>query len=145
MEIHLFYQKWKYFCWSKESTSTGIFDFTLSNIWILSTSSFIASSLQQLIHSSIKFQMYIHGTSIHPIRNRFRNKRRNMWFGLCVSPWRPWFWPVYFIYYIRTIYYSSFLRNQNKLFLWDIHAKRWCDHDGVLDDVTDMILSRFLV
>ena len=28
---------------------------------------------------------------LHPIDNRSRNKRRNLWVGRCVSPWWPWF------------------------------------------------------
>ena len=28
---------------------------------------------------------------LHPIDNRSRNKRRNLWVGRCVSSWRPWF------------------------------------------------------
>ena len=28
---------------------------------------------------------------LHPIDNRSRNKRRNLWIGRCVSSWRPWF------------------------------------------------------
>ena len=28
---------------------------------------------------------------IHPIDNRSRNKRRNLWVGRCVSSWWPWF------------------------------------------------------
>ena len=47
----------------------------------------------------------------HPISSRSRNKRRNLWVGLCVSSWRPSFWPVYSIYYIHTIYYNSTLIN----------------------------------
>ena len=28
---------------------------------------------------------------LHPINNRSRNKRRNLWVGRCVSSWWPWF------------------------------------------------------
>ena len=28
---------------------------------------------------------------LHPIDNRSRNKRRNLWIGRCVSSWWPWF------------------------------------------------------
>ena len=31
--------------------------------------------------------------------------------GWCVSSWRPWFWPVHSIYYIRTTHYSRILTN----------------------------------
>ena len=37
---------------------------------------------------------------LHPIKSRSMNKRRNLWVEWCVSSWRPWFWPVYSIYYI---------------------------------------------
>ena len=29
--------------------------------------------------------------ALHPIDNRSRNKRRNLWVGRCVSSWWPWF------------------------------------------------------
>ena len=29
--------------------------------------------------------------TLHPIDNRSRNKRRNLWVGRCVSSWLPWF------------------------------------------------------
>ena len=77
---------------------------------------------------------------LHPIKSRSRNKRRNLWVGLCISSWRPWFWPVHSIYYIHTTHYSRVLTNQNKLFLWDIITKSWYGHTGVLDD---LILSGF--
>ena len=28
---------------------------------------------------------------LHPIHNRSRNKRQNLWVGRCVSSWWPWF------------------------------------------------------
>ena len=39
---------------------------------------------------------YINGLThdfwpLHPINNRSRNKRRNLWVGWCVSSWWPWF------------------------------------------------------
>ena len=81
---------------------------------------------------------------LHPIRSRSRNKRRNLWDGWCVSTWRPWFWSVYSIYYIHTIYYSCTLSNWNKLFLWDMHTKSWCGHDGHDTMVYAVCLSIFL-
>ena len=43
---------------------------------------------------------------LYPIRCKSRYKCRNLWVGLCVSSWRPYFSPVYSMYYIHTIYYS---------------------------------------
>ena len=80
---------------------------------------------------------------LHPIKSRSRNKRRNLWVGLCVSCWRPWFWSVYSIYYIKTVNYSCILSNWNKLFLRDIHTKSWCGHAGVLDDLTLLLFPGF--
>ena len=51
---------------------------------------------------------------LYPIKSRSRNKHWNLWVGLCVSFRWPWFWPVYSIYYIRTIHYSCNLSNKNK-------------------------------
>ena len=44
---------------------------------------------------------------LHPITSRSRNTRRNLWVGWYVSFWRPWFWSVYSIYYIHTIYQGA--------------------------------------
>ena len=69
--------------------------------------------------------------TLHPIRSRPRNKRRNLWVGWCVAPWRHWLWSVLSLYYyIHTIHYSCMLSNRNKLF-----RKSWSGHDGVLDDM----------
>ena len=57
------------------------------------------------------------------------------WVGWCVSSWRPWFWPMYSTYYIHTKHYGCIISNWNKLFLRDMHAKSWCGHAGVLDDL----------
>ena len=73
---------------------------------------------------------------LHPIKSRFGNKPRNLWVGWCVSSWRPWFWPVHYIfYYIHTTHFSRILTNKNILFLRDIHTKSWYGHAGVLDDL----------
>ena len=62
---------------------------------------------------------------LHPIRSKSRNKRRNLWDGLCVSSSRPSFWSVYSLYhYIHTMYYSCILSNWNKLFLRDIYIPK---------------------
>ena len=49
---------------------------------------------------------------LHPIDNRSRNKRRNLWFGRCVSSWWPWFPSrssvlVYMYTYVYIPYKSS--------------------------------------
>ena len=50
---------------------------------------------------------------LHPIDNRSRNKRRNLWVGWCVSSWWPWFPPrssvlIYmYIYMCMYIPYTS--------------------------------------
>ena len=51
---------------------------------------------------------------LHPIRSKSRNQRRNLWVGWCVSSWRPWFWPVYSIYYIHIILHSCNLSKWKK-------------------------------
>ena len=38
---------------------------------------------------------------LHPSKSRSRNTRRNMRVGWCVFPWRPWFWPIYYIWQIH--------------------------------------------
>ena len=73
--------------------------------------------------------------SLHPIKSRSRNKRRNLWVGWCDSSWRPWCWPVHSIYYIHTTHYSCILTNWNMLFLRGIYTKSWYGHAGVLDDL----------
>ena len=70
---------------------------------------------------------------LHPIKSRSTKNRQNLWVGWCASSWRPWFWPVYFIYYIHITHNSCILSNQNKLVLRDIHIKSCCGHVGVLD------------
>ena len=47
---------------------------------------------------------------LHPIDNRSRNKRRNLWVGRCVSSWWPWFPSrssvfIYIYMYIYTYIY----------------------------------------
>ena len=49
---------------------------------------------------------------LHPIDNRSRNKRRNLWVGRCVSSWWPWFPSrssvlIYIYIYIYIPYTSS--------------------------------------
>ena len=50
---------------------------------------------------------------LHPIDNRSRNKRRNLWVGRCVSSWWPWFpsrssvWIYVFMYICMYIPYTS--------------------------------------
>ena len=49
---------------------------------------------------------------LHPIDNRSRNKRRNLWVGRCVSSWWPWFPSrnyvlIYMYIYVYIPYTSS--------------------------------------
>ena len=60
---------------------------------------------------------------LHPITNRSRDKRRNLWLGWCVYSWRPWFWSVYSVYHIHTIF-SCTLSIQNNLFLIDAYIPK---------------------
>ena len=86
-----------------------------NNIWI---DYVIVFRLEQDARSLITPMGLAH--SLHPIRSRLRNKRRNLWDGWHVSSLQPWFWSVYSIYYhIHTMYYSCILCNWNKLFLRD--------------------------
>ena len=46
---------------------------------------------------------------LHPIDNRSRNKRRNLWVGWCVSSWWPWFPSrssvlIYIYIYMHSLY-----------------------------------------
>ena len=50
---------------------------------------------------------------LHPIDNRSRNRRRNLWVGWCVSSWWPLFPPISFV--LRNIYICSSIW---VLFLW---------------------------
>ena len=77
---------------------------------------------------------------LHPIKSRSRNKRQNLWVGLCVSSWRPWFCVMYSIYYIHSMHYSCILSNWNELFLRDIQTKSWCGHAGVLNELILLLL-----
>ena len=62
---------------------------------------------------------------LHPIDNRSRNKRRNLWVGRCVSSWWPWFpsrssvLTYMFIYmYVHSLYefcYRSYIQ-------WECHS-----------------------
>ena len=70
---------------------------------------------------------------LHPIKDRSRNKSRNLLVGWCLSCWRPWFWPVHSIHYIHTTHYSLILTIGIYSF-WDIHTNSWYGHAGVLDD-----------
>ena len=72
---------------------------------------------------------------LHPIKIRSSDKRRKLLVGWCVFSWRPWFWPVHFIYHIHITHYSRILTNWNILFLRDIHTKSSYGHAGVLDDL----------
>ena len=59
------------------------------------------------MHGCVMFSIY----PLHPIDNRSRNKRRNLWVGRCVSSWWPWFPSrniyVYIYIYMYIPYTSS--------------------------------------
>ena len=67
---------------------------------------------------------------LHPVRSRSRNNHRNLGVGWCVSAWRPWFWPLYSIYYIHTIHYNWIRSNQKRFFKRHTYQKLvgpcWC-------------------
>ena len=64
---------------------------------------------------------------LHPIDNRSRNKRRNLWVGWCVSSWWPWFpsrisvliyMYIYIYMYVHSLYefcYRSYIQ-------WECHS-----------------------
>ena len=61
---------------------------------------------------------------LHPIDNRSRNKRRNLWVGRCVSSWWPWFpsrssvliyMYIYIYMYVHSLYefcYRSYIQRE---------------------------------
>ena len=51
---------------------------------------------------------------LHPIDNRSRNRRRNLWVGWCVSSWWPLFRPEIYIY----IYIHIYALLYESCFLW---------------------------
>ena len=59
---------------------------------------------------------------LHPIDNRSRNKRRNLWVGWCVSSWWPWYpsrssvW-IYTYIYMHSLYefcYTTYIYIQRE-------------------------------
>ena len=70
-----------------------------------------------------------------PNKSGSRNKRGKLRVGWCISSWRSWFWPMYSINYIHTIYYSRNLRNWKALskrhtyqtLAWPCWYVRWFD------------------
>ena len=52
--------------------------------------SFVVLSLLEQEGGSLIAPMAL-ARPLHPIDNRSRNKRRNLWVGRCVSSWWPWF------------------------------------------------------
>ena len=59
------------------------------------------------VHGSLIAPMAL-AHPLHPIDNRSRNKRRNLWVGLCVSSWWPWFRPEALCKYICIYIYMYF-------------------------------------
>ena len=68
---------------------------------------------------------------LHPIDNRSRNKRRNLWVGRCVSSWWPWFPSRSFVnIYICNPYMSSVIGRIYIYFIYIykyiyIHTTNW--------------------
>ena len=72
---------------------------------------------------------------LHPIDNRSRNKRRNLWVGRCVSSWWPWFPPrssvliymyiyIYIYMYVHSLYefcYRSYIQRECHSVLAKLH------------------------
>ena len=63
----------------------------------------------------------------HPIDNRSRNKRRNLWVGWCVSSWWPWFpsrSSVLIYMYVHSLYefcYRSYIQRECHSVLAKLH------------------------
>ena len=69
--------------------------------------------------------------SLHPIDNRSRNKRRNLWVGRCVSSWWPWFPPrsfvLIYIYIYVWVYLHSLYEFSYRIYIYIyIYIKREC-------------------
>ena len=68
---------------------------------------------------------------LHPIDNRSRNKRRNLWVGRCVSSWWPWFPSrssvliyMYIYIYVHSLYefcYRSYVQRECHSVLAKLH------------------------
>ena len=70
---------------------------------------------------------------LHPIGNRSRNKRRNLWVGRCVSSWWPWFpsrssvliyMYIYIYVYVHSLYefcYGSYIQRECHSVLAKLH------------------------
>ena len=68
---------------------------------------------------------------LHPIDNRSRNKRRNLWVGRCVSSWWPWFpsrcyvlMYMYIYMYVHSLYefcYRSYIQRECHSVLAKLH------------------------
>ena len=70
---------------------------------------------------------------LHPIDNRSRNKRRNLWVGRCVSSWWPWFpsrrslliyMNIYIYIYVHSLYefcYRSYIQRECHSVLAKLH------------------------
>ena len=66
---------------------------------------------------------------LHPIDNRSRNKRRNLWVGRCVSSWWPWFPSrssvlIYIYIYMHSLYefcYRTYIQRESHSVLAKLH------------------------
>ena len=88
-----------------------------NNAWIAYVMAF---GIEQQDGSLINPLALVH--PLHAIRNRSKNKHRNLWAGRCVSSWWLWIWSVNSVYYhIHIVYYRYILSNWNKLF-WETYT-----------------------
>ena len=67
---------------------------------------------------------------LHPIDNRSRNKRRNLWVGRCVSSWWPWFPSrssvlIIYVYICMCIPYMSSVIGRIYIYIY-IYIQREC-------------------
>ena len=79
----------------KNSSTAYIVSYKWIDTWFLEGGSLIAP--MALAHP------------LHPIDNRSRNKRRNLWVGRCVSSWCPWFPSRSSVLIYMYIYICTFL------------------------------------
>ena len=88
--LHLLIVAKTFYCNDHKITEFGIPDknsctaYIILYIWI-----YMIFGLEQEGGSLIAPMALAH--LLHPIDNRSRNKRRNLWVGRCVSSWWPWF------------------------------------------------------
>ena len=89
---------------------------------------------------------------LHPIDNRLRNKRRNLWVGRCVSSWWPWFPSrssvliyMYTFMYVHSLYefcYRSYIQRECHSVLVKLHPITF--YRGVRDSWSECHFFCFL-